>query len=257
MRLYETSKIYLGHECPAFGLRNVFKRRNKLTTELLSYLDVRLTADLLDEVINVISEYLPKVQPTVLENCLRVFIDQILTRDKIIEIAWRFAGNLKTLQTGKSVFPWMNQKYIEWVPVSVVKTAKNKDKITVTLRILSGTPCPMLIFFNWKEGNIRYISRLVGFTSERQSRPLSHYSNIVGMVFCGCLIPALSANQPTFPTESIYCSSSMLDNNKKLIDSRNRQLTPCIRNYSWDCYRCHVGLDQCNRAIRQTTGRCS
>ncbi len=255
MRLYTTSKVFVGHECPSFGLRNVFKRRNKITKILLDYVDTRLSADLLVEIIPRITKQLPKVEPITVENSLRTTIDAILTQPKITEIAWRFAGNLPTLQDGRSVFPWIHQKHIEWVPVSILETKKsaNADKIIVTMRILAGTPCPMLIVYNWKEGNIRYISRLVGFASDRQSRPLVHYSNITGMLFCGCLLPTLSANQPTFPTESIYCSPSMLENNKKLIDSRNRRITPCPFSMNCDCYRCHVGLDKCPRAIRRTT----
>jgi hypothetical protein len=252
--IYETSKIYAGHQCPTFNLRNVFKRRNAIITNLQDYYELTLTADDFPRFSSVICEQFKDITPTVIVDSLRYLIGQRLSKDLIVDVAWRLAGNLPTLQQNMPIHPWLSQRFVEWVPI-VVQELKDTatGKVSIIFKVLAGTPCPYIINFNWSEKAIRFFSRKIGFTADRGKRPLGHYTNITGMVFAGCLLPSLSATQPAFPFDGVHCMSSMLTNNKKLIDSRCRAKVSCPMNYNWPCYNCFVGRDKCGRAIRLTT----
>jgi hypothetical protein len=253
--IYETSKIYAGHECPTFNLRHVFNRRNKLVAALAAFYDSVLTADQFKSFTAIFYDNLPHVKHNIIDDSLHNLVGRKLQKTTIIDVAWRMAGNLPLLQEGVPVFPWLSQKTIEWVPLVVynVKPPETGDKIAIIFKVLAGTPCPCVISFTWSEAAIRFFSRKIGFTSNRGGRALGYYTNIVGMLFAGCLIPALSATQPTFPFDGVHCTASMLSNNKQLIDSRCRHKAKCPLNFDWPCYNCFIGRDKCKRAIRLIT----
>lgn len=252
--LFQTSPIYGGHKCPSFNLSIIFKRRNNLLAQLAPYYGLTLTAANFEDFTAIFKRNLPRVELQPIDASLRYLIGQTLTKDKLVQIAWRLVGNLPILRTGEPVYPWLTQRYVEWVPLIIHATElTNNGRIMLSFRVLAGTPCPATIVLNWTEKMIRFISRKIGFTPDHKKRPLGQYNNVVGMLFAGCMLPSLSAIQPTFAFDSVHCLSSMLDNNKKLIDSRNRDITPCPIKFDWNCYRCFIGRDKCNRAIRLIT----
>ncbi len=253
--IFQTARIYAGHECPQFNLRHIFKRRNKIIHVLDTFTDTRLTADCFPNFVKLLSKNLPFITSTVIEDSTRYLIGNTLSKKKLIEIAWRFAGNLPTLQQNTPVYPWISQRYVEWVPLLIneLKPSHVAGRTTIYAKILAGTPCPQLITLSWTEKAIKFFSRKIGFTSDRGNRPIGDCINITGMLFAGCLLPCLSAIQPMFPFEGVHCMPSMITNNKKLIDSRNRELKSCPLNFDWSCYNCFIGKDQCSRAVRLIT----
>lgn len=253
--IYETSKVYAGHECPAFNLRHIFNRRNKLVEALESFYNKDLLADQFPAFVDIFCENLPDVKRSVIEDSLHHLVGRMLYKDTGVTVAWRLAGNLPLLRTDTPVFPWLNQRTVEWVPFVVreITPKEGTDKFTIIFKILAGTPCPYITCFNWSEAAIKFFSRKIGFTSDRGKRPLGYTTNITGMLFVGCLVPALSSTQPTFPFDGVHCMPSMITNNKKLIDSRCRAKSRCPFDFNWPCYNCFVGRDKCKRAIKLIT----
>lgn len=174
-----------------------------------------------------------------------------------IRLAWRLAGNIRTLKTGVPVAPWTVQRADEWVPLQilkVVKTRNSKDKIgySVTSRVMAGSPAPLKTESFWGIKAMKFVAFKLGFSKPWLSYPFRHSSDLVGLRFFGLIEAARSRTQPEF--HEIECPASTITWNRTMVlKLRLRVGQKCPNNYQHRCQQCAIGYDRCSAATHPKT----
>lgn len=173
-------------------------------------------------------------------------------------LAWRLAGNIPTLRTGRSVLPWAIQQEDEWVPLEATRAVLSKDYrgrpgYDFVFRVLAGSPCPMKIRAFWRSGVAHYVSRQVGFSAPWGKYPFARATQLVGLRLIGRIEAERSSVRPEF--HEIECPQSMGNWNRiNVLRLRLRvDGERCPRGWPHACHRCALGYDQCPAATHYRT----
>lgn len=231
-----------------FSLSRVFKQRDKLFQAVQPYVDRKISGETLYDLVSDVYRALPNfVSHDAVFESSRVLAGDSLDRKTAAEFAWRLAGNIDTLISGKPVLPWTRQASDEWVPVVVMRVdpaaRRGKPGHMFQLRALAGTPCPRAFSHYMSRASCAAISRSVGFS---RNMPYINSAYFTGLKFW-VHVEAAKSNETLFFNE-ISCPASMQTNNRKILEIRSR-VAPCPRGFQHECLNCVVGYDTCTAAI--------
>jgi hypothetical protein len=239
---------------PAYNLKQIFASRNRIIEEGFSdFLGYTPTGDCFNDLVRQVARQLPDVKVHVVYDSLTHLAGVTLTPQLIKETAWRLAGNKQRLGKGYPVPPWTAQQSQEWVPVQVVDfeakdSAKGKPGVLYRLRVLAGTPTPMLLSKWWPRGFCYSLARRMGFTWSRHGLPYKHPSDLVRLRMLILLDP-LYSKYDALDFKHVECPSGLKAWNRPLIEMRNRKqgkgVWACPMGFQHHCHQCPVGYDRC------------
>jgi hypothetical protein len=231
-----------------FSLSRVFKQRDKLFQAIRPYVGLTISGNTLHDLVADVYRVLPNyVSHDAVFESSRAIVGDELTRKIAAEFAWRLAGNIDTLITGRPVLPWTRQSEDEWVPVLVTRVdpafRRGKPGFLFQLRVLAGSPCPTLFSHFMSKASCAGISHIVGFS---RNMPYTSSAYFTGLKFWAHLNAARSGAGLFF--QEVACPPSMQTSNRKILEIRTR-ISPCPRGFQHECLNCVVGYDTCAAAI--------
>jgi len=216
-----------------------------------------------DDLVDQVHRCLSKVRKPVLRTSLEHLAGQRLDRQTIYDTAWRLAGNMERLRQDEPVLPWSRQKCREWVPIQVMSYEPHATKRgqlggMFRVRILAGTPCPMILRVFWPITACTMIARHCGYTARWHAYPFADRSELVNMRLLALIDPELcKPNQPRF--FKVASAPALLKWNRNIIQKRFRKggnkPWPCPLDYTHRCFECHVGYLDCPAATHRETIR--
>jgi hypothetical protein len=236
-----------------FSLTRVFKQRDKIFQAIKPYIDRPIFGDTVRDLVADVYRVLPNYvsHDAVFESSRGLASGALagatLERKIAAEFAWRLAGNIDKLIAGQPVLPWTRQSADEWLPVLVTRVddayRRGKTGCIFHMRVLAGSPCPMLFTQFMSRASCAAISKRIGFS---RNIPYVHGAYVTGLRFWAH-IDAGKSNESLFFRE-VDCTPSMRAGNRKILEIRAR-LQPCPRNYQHECMNCAIGYDTCIAAI--------
>jgi len=215
---------------------------------LLPYYGLNPQGDMFRTMVRDIASVLPRVSRETVFQSIRGIAGQHMTPELIRETAWRLAGNLEQLQAGLPVLPWTHQRVPEWVPVRILsftyhETESGRIGGLLRFRVLEGTPCPLIVQDFWSRELSSVVSRRIGFSAAWGKFPFRHPAELVQLRLLVLIDPSLCRmERPGF--REIACPASLITGNRDVLRKRIRE-DPCPRGFTFYCYTCPVGYDQC------------
>lgn len=230
----------------AVNIREVERRRDAIVAHALSqYLTQPVDVDRLT---HLLLEVLPSgLSYDQIFESVRPLAGSPLAEVDALRLAWRLAGNIRTLKAGLPVVPWTVQQADEWVPLQILrlqKTRNSKDKLgyEVTTRVLAGSPAPMKLMSFWSLRILKFIAFKTGFSW--RTYKFAHGVELVGLRFYGLIEAARSRGKPEF--HEIECPASMKAWNREMVlKLRFRVGLKCPAGFNHACYQCAYGYDRC------------
>lgn len=241
-----------------FNYSAIKKRRNNIAAFLVcNYLNAPLVGDTLHNLAAELMRFFPpKTCVSAVFESVRLRAGTAFDRRTAQEFAWLLAGNVPALIAGQPVAFWVRQLADEVVPVRVehVQPTRRKKEFGFMFkcRVLAGTPCPMQLSQFFSARSCHVFSRVVGFSPTpwgllQYGGIAQHFTNLM---FFAHIDAERSHDKPVF--RNISVSSSMLKENKKLLDVRCQQ-RPCPNGYTHTCLVCPIGYNDCSYAVHQKT----
>lgn len=188
-----------------FHIGTVLKRRDLLTEALrFEFEGKSVSGPSFERLVSVVGAALGAgiEHDILLRSCLHL-IDMPLSREALQEFAHRLAGNMHRLTDNTAVTPWVVQMVAEWVPVQVMAVRRQqgpsgKFGAYLTLKVLAGSPCPLIIYQWWSWGRCKFRARELGFSRPPgpqalypAKRPFTHVEQLVTLRFYAYIEPEL------------------------------------------------------------------
>jgi hypothetical protein len=246
---------------PVFRLNGVYDLRDKIYMAIDSYFDGDITGAAFEDLVSTITTQIPKAKYSAVYESVKHLAGTDFTPAAGFEIAWRLAGNAKKLQQGVMVPPWCGQVADEWVPLQVrqykpfVREDGKGNRIPgglFRMRILSGTPCPMLVSRFWSAKFCKLLSSRLGFTAPWNQCPYVHPMQLVNLHLAGKM--SVKWSRPGHPTfREAWCTDSMLKSNRDILRKRFRIGWRCPHGYHHYCHQCRVGYNDCPAGCHPNT----
>lgn len=243
---------------PRYNLSRIFAVRDRLCNfELDEYAGFTPTGKHFEEMVDKFHQSLPGTDKRALYDSLRNLAGFELTPSRLRATAWRLVANIDRLKRGVAVPPWSIQLENEWVPAQVLswraeQTSKGRHGGLFSMRILAGTPCPLITTAFWTRGFSYAVARRLGYTSRRHNHPYSHPSELVSMRLWLHIEPGRSMDgAPGF--HIVKCSPGLLSWNKSIIKRRFREGWQCPHSFTHYCFQCPIGYSQCPAATHRET----
>jgi hypothetical protein len=235
---------------PRFNLTTIFKLRDKLSYNLIQHVGTKPIGKEFEKFVDDVYKLLPsgELQYSILYESCAYLLTKELTKYHIDEFAWRLAGNLERLKANEIVRPWQLKDISEWVPVQILaadktKTIKNEYAHLYRMRVLAGSPCPMIISKTWPYKVCSFIASKLGFSKPWKDNPYRDGHELVNTRFLVEIDPKHCRGSPGF--DRVHCMPSHLKWNKLLLKARAHIDPPCPYNFTHFCYQCPIGLDRC------------
>jgi hypothetical protein len=248
-----------------YNIYEVLKLRDRLVEVLqFEYGGKLIQGADFDRLLCLIRETLPIVDfkgMDALADSVQHLAGRILDRETLVETCHRLAGNLPRLVNRKSIVPWHNQRFFEWVPVQITGARlerRNKDVgTTFTLRILAGTPAPMIVLLWWSLRRCRFYSAEFGFTRQRSSKLSASESKytyadsrqLVTLRFLGLVDPEKSTREPVITSVEVPRSGPVSIWNREQLKRRFRvdegYTCPMKFPVTFPCHLCIKGYLSC------------
>jgi len=252
-------------EKPSISVIRIKNRRDKLTSELTSFIGHKLIDSVFYDFINKLHNALPSgiLNDTVL-NSNKSLAGKVLTASSLRNTCWRLAANIDRLTDQVAVPNWTAQDCFEWVvaevirvrPVMAGKNVANK----LTFKILSGTPTSLTLDQTWSNKKINYLARFkdeknygfgfgysrVNGRGEQTGRLLFVDSKQFFGLHCLLLIdPDQSKDTPV--ASEIGHTGATTTHNQALLKGRDRQQTECVKKIAGnpECFLCPLGREKC------------
>jgi hypothetical protein len=235
-----------------FSYRRLVDRRDRVYRHALrQYVGSRLVGGVLTDVCDDVYRELPQsASRDALFESIRVLAGMPLTQRAAKELAWRLAGNLDRLNNGERVLPWTRQIADETVPVRVERIQsekrRNEPGYILSLRVLAGSPCPLVFPVFFTRRSCATISKTLGFSAPWGNYPYSTALHYVGLLFF-VDIEAAKSHENIF-VASVSNTDSLVNENRSKIEVRTRA-RPCPRGYQHECTKCWLGYNECPAAI--------
>ena len=232
------------------SVSRIFSLRDKIYDGLTEYVGTSPSGDEYKAFIDDLYTILPKGAryADIFEACSYIQSKE-LTKLLIFELAWRIAGNWEQFKVNKVVYPWLGQGAKEWVPVQVMKAVKTKLTSgecgwAYKLRILAGSPCPLVIWKSWSYKACNYIASKIGFTPTWDKYPFREGSELTSLRFQVEIDPKYCRNgKPGF--NNIQSTPSLEKWNRTVLKARAHIDPPCPYGFTHFCYQCPVGYKDC------------
>jgi hypothetical protein len=240
---------------PSFNVVAVLKLRDKLVEKVFEprYHDTpeREHFDYLVTALADATNY--KYTRDVLYESARELTGVELTPALCFEFAWRLAGNVDRLANEQPVRHWQGQGQDEWAPLQIIRIVQSRNRFgeyghLASVRILSGTACPLVMTRYLSRAFASGLARKAGFSQRNGHYPYTDAKQLVNIRFVGQIEAAKSTQEPKFGP--IHCPPSMLEFNREILRLRLR-LTPCPNKWTHPCHRCVVGYETCFAATHR------
>lgn len=242
---------------PAFNLKRILELRDKLITEVFfPRYDVTIEDDVFRSTVDDLIERLPRgIDRYTIYESARQLLGQVLTPELACKTAWRLAGNTERMQQGCISTPWSGQAVNEWVPVQCVRVEPGRNRredygAYLSLQVLAGSCCPMVLTRFWKAGLLQVLAPRLGFTKPWNRFPFQDMTQYVNLRFLVLIEPQRCTDVPGY--FEVGCTSGCLKWNLEVL-RRRFKIIPCPRNWTHDCHRCAVGFTECSAATHQLT----
>jgi hypothetical protein len=252
----------------SYVLSRVFATREKIVKFAEPLVDRQLSETDFEKLLWAFTRSLPRNIPdAVLRESLIHLAARRLSREMLVEEAWRLAGNVERLQQFHPVPPWNRQVCDEYVPVQVTGVLpQERDKreyAELTLRVLAGTPAPSVIRKTWSKKFCAWMARSLGFPRPWQPSHFEDVRQLAGLQFYALIEQRLCGTLPVF--EKVWTDAedrkvrppSCYDHNRTLINLRYRPLSayPCPGKFkpAAPCHACPLGLEACPLAVHTKT----
>ena len=202
-----------------------------------------------DALVRALARLLPTgIRQSTVRDSVLGLLGEELTPALLGETAWRLAGNTHTLRRHVAVHPWRRQEEPEWAPVQFLGAKRQHSpgrpaRILYDLRVLAGSPCPMIIQRAWKPEVLRFLARRFGFSDASGSRPYRNYREFVQLRCVVMFEPRMSQGKPGF--YHLEVEPADLKHNRRILALRNRQGFRCPENYLHHCHLCEIGYEHC------------
>lgn len=248
-------------DVPRFDLNRIFRVKQAIEgdMDIVCYVGSKPEGSDYEYLVRRFRDRLPGADTTAVRRSLLELTGQAITQQRLRETAWRLAGNLPKLQAGSPVMPWTRQQVFEWVPLQIISSKlwvsrRGKRGGMFQMRILAGSPCPLIVEKFWSREFCGMAARRMGFTKLRGKYPWQHISQLVGMRFLGRISPERSREQPDFD-EIAEGKGGLLTYNRKLIRARAPINRVCPRDFptSQACHLCPIGMSECDLATHLRT----
>jgi len=242
---------------PVYNLGQVFTLRDKIADNMIAHIGTTPEGPEYERFVDDLYRLLPDgIEYITVYESASYLMSQEIRQATITELGWRLAGNLDTLRAGRPVRPWAAQGKNEWVPVQVLladrtKTPKGDLAYMYRMRVLAGSPAPMVINKTWPLKVCSYIASKIGFSKPWKDAPYRDGHELVSMRFYVEIDPKLCRGEPGF--EHIHCTGSMERWNKDILKARTHVDPPCPYGFTHLCYQCPVGYDQCKAGVHPRT----
>lgn len=243
-----------------FHLPTILATRDRLVRSIEDneLRDRELTPDQFHIFCGLILEGLPsKCYAPAVEDSIRYLAGEFLTKAKLQTVCHRLAGNIERLACRRAVPPWSVQRFQEWVPLQIVgyRPARGKrDRLgaLLSLKIMAGTPCPIVIQDWWSPDMCRFMAyRNFGFSRPRGDRDLKYpYTNplqFTSLRFLGLVQPDKSTKEPSYTNPTF--PNHLVEWNKETLRRRFR-VDPgykCPKGHPqhFPCHTCPIGYLKC------------
>jgi len=226
---------------------------------LVQIAHLRYSHDTRDVVLAMLMQLLPRgIDEDALKESLSFYYGQELTSKVLNSIVWRLLGNIAELKAGRPVSPWTGQRVNEWVPVQFMGahrwfTRRGEQAAIFDCLVLAGTPCGQRIEKTWTRKFCSVLARRLGFSAPFRDKPFKDCMEFVNLRCSALIDVTLSGSKPDF--EQVSSNGTELTWNRHWLRLRSHAINPCPKGYEPDhpCYSCHVGMDQCDRAVHDCT----
>lgn len=247
------------------GTRYDLGKVNRMRDEMFEtvfgdYLGARPEGEDFTDLVHALAKYL-NISTTVAFESVRTLAGRQIDKRVAGETAWRLAGNLQRLRAGIAVPPWVYQCEREVVPVQAMscefqQTKRGRIMGAFRLRVMAGTPAPMVLASWWSRSFCHMLARRLGYTSYRGQFPFSHSTEIVNMRMLLLLDPQETYDgKPGF--KDVRCSPSLKRWNRVIIEKRFRrqgkQQWECPYRFDHHCFECRIGYTDCPAATHRIT----
>lgn len=244
---------------PRFDLLKIEARRDRIASLLNPFVGDLPQQETLYAIADVLAvTFHLEHRSTGLIETVRSLPNSALTERAIYGFAWRLAARFDDLQAGRPVRPWTAQSRPEWIAFEILDAEHGRDRFdqwveTYWLQALTGTACPRVIQKTWSAKQVRYLSRMLGFTPRNGQLPFADALQLVRLRLAGLVEPERSKNGPDF--FQVACPPSFLDHNKTILRARIRRNPPCPDKFVHQCHFCPIGYDRCMAATHPATFR--
>jgi len=235
-------------EYPKFNLRAIASRRDAIKNTILRRGPVTVRGGEVERLIADIRGCLPRsVRYDVVFESIRNLVGVQLDYGHAAQTAWRLAGNVHRLVQGRPAPLWAAQQEPEWVPLHAIsgvlgRNARGRLGYTYRLKILAGTPCPMVVTVFWSRQFLSFLARQVGFSAPWQKYPYVHGTELVHLYFMGHIDPLRSRFEPGF-SEYGAPQSMIKRNRERVLRLRKRFNEQCPYGWTHECHRCYKGYE--------------
>jgi hypothetical protein len=242
-----------------YSLERITALRKRLTDDdLVDFVGYSPTGDTFND-LTVRTAAALGVSVSVIRESISHLAGQCLTAKLLDDTAWRLAGNAPRLRRGIAVPPWTVQRAPEWVPIQVLeytyhRTQRGAHGGLFRLRIMAGTPCPLIVTAFWPSQLCWMLARRAGYNA-RRDLPYSHPSEMVNMRLMALVTAEHSRGKPGFAKYG--CTDQLRRWNNVVIKHRFRlegtEEWPCPEGFDHQCYECPIGYDRCPAATHRNT----
>lgn len=244
---------------PGISLSQVFAVRDAIVDGGFNFFGVNLRESGPVALAAYIQSHLGKLYPlTALIDTVASVATADFLREDLFKLAWRVAGNMRSLRRGRAVLPWTLQRAVEWVPVEIIRVMPGLNKYNrrvadCLLQVQAGTPCPLRFTKRLSQAHYSFWAREFGYTSSfaKPPMPFNHQSELVGLRFYALLEPALS-NYDVPGFKRVRVTAGQIQGNRELIRVRCR-VEPCPNEYEHSCHKCSLGRNACPYATHPLT----
>lgn len=237
------------------------RRKIEYSEVFVDYIGRKLAGKTFNQFVSTVWSHLPEPTPrSAVRQSLMSLVGQDFTRDSLNEMAWRLAGNVDKLRDGKTVSKWVSQASDEVVPVQIIESYPTVTRFgefatKFVVRVLAGTPCPMILDTVWNSSRCRYRSAHLGFSAPWGKYPYKHPAQFVGLRMHVLLEAAKSGAKPYFELGIEEEPNSIIAYNRKLLVARARLPGgfECPQGFDHPCHLCPIGYRDCPAACHPLT----
>ena len=184
-----------------------------------------------------------------------------LTKQIVNETAWRLAGNADILRAGEVISSDVSTAKEGWCAVQVTscrpflnnpRSRSHRARgCKYTAMVLTGHAAGCVVQKFLTLGQVRYLSRQLGFSPSFKKRPFRDEREFFGMRFGALFVTSLAIEgRPGF--NEMHVSPSMVTWNKQILNNRYRENYSCPLLQSVEelpCFRCWKGATSCIAAV--------
>jgi hypothetical protein len=246
-----------------FNLTKILETRDRILDELqVHFLAVQLDAACVLDLAARLAELLKLKNTPVYESC-RDLLGKTLDSPLAVNLAWRLAGNMRSLRHGDPVYPFTRLLQPEWLPAVITHAAPDSNKYgkpghAYSYLMMAGPPTGQRFRRFLSVAEAAYLAKVhFGFNHKSERIPYLHPTHLVQLRFYGLFANHEDGGGITFSKVSV--TPTQLQRNLEVIRPRYRRDPRCINGLSHSCQVCAWGYDECPAAVhptRWTAGYC-